>query len=568
MQIKKRFKEMKQLKKKQIIIITIILFLILISLSTIIIVKYCDIKRTREREQLISSIKKSYNKYIITNKKAVLYNKKLQKIGYIEKGIDLEIVKNKNSSFKYYKIKNTDYYIHYKNVNKIKELTSNNQYSNYLNLNKNVITKNNIKLYLDGNVAMTINQSLNIPIKFINEDNYYVNYLNKLFMIKKDNVKSVVDKENNTDEETNYISIINYNVLAEKCNKEDCVNIKNIEEQIDYLNKNGYYSITISEYKNWLNGNIRLKPRAIVLTTPNETNEVKIINEKYSNILNVIISNNDIKFVEDNNKTTKDSKIDNLSRYNVKLNTTLDTFQRMALGDNVPIASISNNNVSKGGQKIAVLNYHFFYDENSGQFCGENICEPMGEFRKHLDYLRDNGFKTLTIKEFKDWMYGEIELPTKSVLITVDDGAFGTGKHNGNNLIPILEEYNMHATLFLITGWWDINNYRSPNLDIQSHTNDMHNSGSCGKAQAICANHDELIQDFQKSISIIGDNTSFCFPFYSYDEESINAVKEVGFKISFIGGNRKASRNDDKYKIPRYPIYKTTSMDGFISMVN
>lgn len=38
--------------------------------------------------------------------------------------------------------------------------------------------------------------------------------------------------------------------------------------------------------------------------------------------------------------------------------------------------------------------------------------------------------------------------------------------------------------------------------------------------------------------------------------------------MSFIGGYRKASRNDDKYKIPRYPIHKTTTMNQFIQMVN
>ena len=31
--------------------------------------------------------------------------------------------------------------------------------------------------------------------------------------------------------------------------------------------------------------------------------------------------------------------------------------------------------------------------------------------------------------------YGEIELPARSVLITIDDGALGTGTHNGNKLI-------------------------------------------------------------------------------------------------------------------------------------
>ncbi len=53
------------------------------------------------------------------------------------------------------------------------------------------------------------------------------------------------------------------------------------------------------------------------------------------------------------------------------------------------------------------------------------------------------------MQEFRDWMYGKKSIFQKrSVLITIDDGAMGTGAHNGNKLIQFLEEYEMHATLF------------------------------------------------------------------------------------------------------------------------
>ena len=164
-------------------------------------------------------------------------------------------------------------------------------------------------------------------------------------------------------------------------------------------------------------------------------------------------------------------------------------------------------------------------------------------------------------------MYGERELREKAVLITVDDGAMGTGKHNGNKLIRILEEYKMNATLFLIAGWWDINNYRSPYLNIQSHTFDMHQYGSCGKGQINCATLEEAKADLQKSLDIIGNNDSFCFPFYSYSDTSLKAVKDMGFKLSFVGGMRKATRNSNKYLIPRYPIHSDITLEDFISMV-
>jgi len=216
-------------------------------------------------------------------------------------------------------------------------------------------------------------------------------------------------------------------------------------------------------------------------------------------------------------------------------------------------------------QKVAVLNYHFFYEDWDSEPCHEVICEKMDTFRKHLQYLKDNNFKTLTMQEFIDWMYGRIEIPQKSVLITVDDGAYGTGAHNGNHLIPALEEYKVHATLFLITGWWDISNYQSPYLEVESHTNDLHTSGGCN---ATCIGYDGLVEDLKKSIAITKSTNAFCFPFYSYSNEAIRAVKDVGFKVAFIGGNRKVSRNDDKYKIPRYPIHDSTTMEQFKNMVN
>ena len=228
----------------------------------------------------------------------------------------------------------------------------------------------------------------------------------------------------------------------------------------------------------------------------------------------------------------------------------------------------STNNTITTRPGIAVLNYHFFYEKES-EGCNEGICLKMSRFREQLDYLKNNGFKTLTMKEFVDYMYGKIDVPKKSVLITIDDGAHGTSKINGNHLIPALEKYKMHATLFLITGWWNINNYSSPYLDIQSHTNNLHFGGDCGhRSKVNCVSYNELLNDLKKSLAVVKSNLSFCFPFYDYTENSIKAVKEAGFKVSFIGGNRKATRSDNKYKIPRYPIHDSTTMAQFIKMVN
>lgn len=224
-------------------------------------------------------------------------------------------------------------------------------------------------------------------------------------------------------------------------------------------------------------------------------------------------------------------------------------------------------------QKIAVLNYHFFYNAAVETCSGGSNCIDINNFKQQLNYLRDNNYKTLTMTEFRDWMYGKTELPEKSVLITIDDGGMGTGKQNGNYLIPILEEYKMHATLFLITGWWDISNYKgSKYLEIESHTNDMHNEGWCEGvsrgARMLCQSNDEVLTDLKKSIDIIGSSKAFCFPFYAYDARTIGLVKDAGFDLAFIGGGEKASRSNDKWHVPRYQILKNTSLDTFINYVS
>lgn len=236
------------------------------------------------------------------------------------------------------------------------------------------------------------------------------------------------------------------------------------------------------------------------------------------------------------------------------------------------VRTINVQNKPKKDQKVPVLNYHFFYKDKS-EGCNEDLCLRIDRFEQQLKYLKDNGFYTLTIDEFTKWMYGDLEIPEKSVLITVDDGAFGTSKIRGNYLIPALEKYKMHATLFLITGWWGvdggIDNYKSDYLDIQSHTHNLHYQAQCGhRSKVNCVSHDELLKDLKASIDVVKDKSSFCFPFYDYTEDSIKTVKEAGFKIAFIGGGRKATRSDNKYKIPRYPIHDSTSFERFKQMVN
>lgn len=532
---KKRIK----IKKKNMSILLIVFLFGIIGFLLII---------TKSIKTDLESIKKNYSETIITTNKINLYNEKKKEIGTIEKNtiINLTKIDINNYKEKYFQIKDSNYYISYKNIKKAKQKIETRNQTNYLVFNENIKTNKKIDLYQNNKKVITLKNGINTPIQYQDKEYYYISFLNNIYQISKKEKVNKIKKENTKEKEETKVQVLNYQTINDYCYGYECINTNMIKDQIMKLKENGYYFITKEEYNSFTNNNIHLKEKAILLTTEEENNYSKNVIET----MNVPIEAKEI------------IKEEKTSQYNIKSYTTTENVLKIANEEEV----LENPPVTNN-QGIAVLNYHFFYDPATEQ-CNEGICLDINKFREHLTYLKDNNFKVLTMEEFKRWMYGEIELPEKSVLITVDDGAMGTGKHNGNKLIPTLEEFQLPATLFLIAGWWDISNYISPFLSIQSHTYDMHQYGSCGRGQINCATLEEAKADLQKSLDIIGNNDTFCFPFYYYSDTSIQAVKELGFKLAFVGGNRKATRKSNKYLIPRYPIHSDITLQDFIGIVN
>ena len=178
-------KEKKKLKKSSIIII-ILLILIVLGGGIYAFKLYYD--------KTLKDIKNSYSKVIITNKKAKLYDKNKREIGSINKGYVLELDKLKlNGLNKFYKIKDTDYYLNYKDVTKSKDkIDVSDKY--YIPLDKSIRITKRVSL-TDNNkeVISLVNTTINLD--YIDNDNYYVNLFNKIYSIKKDkSIKEIIIK--------------------------------------------------------------------------------------------------------------------------------------------------------------------------------------------------------------------------------------------------------------------------------------------------------------------------------------------------------------------------------------
>lgn len=231
----------------------------------------------------------------------------------------------------------------------------------------------------------------------------------------------------------------------------------------------------------------------------------------------------------------------------------------------------NKNTDLKEAQKVRTLAYHRIYDPKT-ESCNEVICHTEEQFESHIKYLKENGFLTLTTKELEMFIDGDIRLPKKSIVLTIDDGTLV------KRAIPILEKYGLNASLFLVTSRFNEQDYidfTSDNLELHSHTHKMHNAGQCAGYGSqgggiLCLDEKTVLDDLKASREKLNGSTVFCYPFYDYSQRAINLLNKAGFTMAFAGELNTsgfAYVGTNKMLIPRVTIVSYTSFTQFKNYV-
>ena len=218
-------------------------------------------------------------------------------------------------------------------------------------------------------------------------------------------------------------------------------------------------------------------------------------------------------------------------------------------------------------QKIGVLNYHYVVNKEAGELneCVQSICMEDTQFESHLSYLKENSYYTASMRDLELWLDKKIQLPSHTTVLTIDDGWYVA------RAIPLLEKYQLTATLFLIGSLASPESYTSNYLEIHSHTWDMHTPGICNGTHGgaiLCKDDNFILNDLKKSRESLNNTPYFCYPFYEYNSNSEKLLQAAGFRMAFIGGERSATQGINKYRIPRYVMVNYTTMNNFINSIS
>ena len=213
---------------------------------------------------------------------------------------------------------------------------------------------------------------------------------------------------------------------------------------------------------------------------------------------------------------------------------------------------------------LPVLMYHFFYDNDKYEKQDNNWLK-IEDFEEQLKYMTENDYYFPTWDEVNDYIDSKITLPSKSVVITVDDGDASFF----DLAVPLIQKYKVPATTFVITSWYG--KRYDPTMEYvswQSHSDQMHESGANGKGRMVNWTYDQILNDLKTSSEILEGANIFCYPFGHYNDTAIKALKDSPFIMAFTIEGGRVNKGANKYKLPRVRVTDGNSLDYFAKSIS
>lgn len=210
---------------------------------------------------------------------------------------------------------------------------------------------------------------------------------------------------------------------------------------------------------------------------------------------------------------------------------------------------------------VPVLMYHSIDYEK-----GNELRVPKEKFKEQMQYLKDNGYTTLTFDELYSFLVNNKPIPEKSVVITFDDGY----EDNYLNAYPILKEFGFNATIFIITNTIDnekvfltstqLKEMEENGIAIESHTlahDELSNLPYDKQVETLKGSKEFIEKLLNKQAKYIG------YPFGKWNNDTIKALKETGYTMAFTTVGGWSDKSQGIYTLRRVYVNANHDMSEF-----
>lgn len=192
-------------------------------------------------------------------------------------------------------------------------------------------------------------------------------------------------------------------------------------------------------------------------------------------------------------------------------------------------------------------------------------------FRKHMQYLHDQGYTTISLYDLNNALTKGTKLPPKPIVLTFDDGYIDAY----TNVFPILKQYGFVGTFFIITSrpdahdpaymsWPQITEMSQAGMSMEPHTKDHLDLRN--------RDHDFLIYQMKGSIESLAAYTGktphmFAYPVGHYDLATLQVARELDLWIAVTTANGDLQTSTGRLHSPRLRVSGNMSVDGLAAVL-
>ena len=217
------------------------------------------------------------------------------------------------------------------------------------------------------------------------------------------------------------------------------------------------------------------------------------------------------------------------------------------------------------------LSYHII-----NRAISDRIAISEEAFEQQLEYLRVHGYTTLSLEQVIADINGKQDAPPRSLLLTFDDGY----ADNAKVVLPLLQAYDMHATLFIITGyigqsnrwntracydtqhmtWDEVRRWHASGNDVGGHSHLHHcmTRLSYGELQETVLLNKRLLE---KESGITP--RAFAYPYGRFNQTIIDVIRQH-YEIAFATDDGEWNASVHPYVINRLTISPMWTIEEFV----
>jgi peptidoglycan/xylan/chitin deacetylase (PgdA/CDA1 family) len=215
---------------------------------------------------------------------------------------------------------------------------------------------------------------------------------------------------------------------------------------------------------------------------------------------------------------------------------------------------------SYGADGIPILLYH-----RLGATVADGMTMKTSVFESHLQYLRDNGYQVIPLRQLVDWYLHRGPPPPPKAVVIVEDDAH---KSVYTDMAPLVRKYRVPVTVFIYPSaisnatyamtWEQLRELKKTGLfEFQSHTY-WHPNFKKDRKKMSPAEFDRTTtmqlakskERIEKELQVKVD--MLAWPFGIYDYDLLRRARAAGYLATFTIERRHASTGESVVKLPRY----------------